>query len=122
MYEDGHGVDQDYEKALEWFLKAAEQDVDASFNQIAWVYHLMGKYDEALPWAEKAVETAPDDPDYIDTLATVYEGLGRYKEALEQFEECLRLYKENDDEEGAEETKQKIDALKKKMQRTGNKR
>ena len=122
MYEEGLGVEQDYGRAIEWYKKSAEQGNEYSLNPIAWVYHLMGKYDEALPWAEKAVDAAPDNPDYIDTLATVYEGLGRHEDALERFEECLRLYKENGDDEGVEETKQKIDALKKKMQRTGNRR
>ena len=61
----------------------------------------MGKYNEALPWAEKAVEAYPDNPGGIDTLATVYQGLSRYDEALEQFELCLKLQKEQNIPEGS---------------------
>ena len=94
MYENGHGVEQDYGTAVEWYRKAAEQGFERAFNELAWICHLLGKYEEALPWAEKAVAAFPDDANVIDTLATVLQGLGRYDEALEQFELCLKLYKE----------------------------
>jgi len=39
MYHEGKGVLQDYQKAMEWSLKAAEQgDADAQF-EIGRVYH-----------------------------------------------------------------------------------
>jgi TPR repeat protein len=116
MYLNGLGTDQDYTKAAEWYQKAAEQgDVDA-YNQVAWTYHLMGKYEEALPWAEKAVAASPDNPGIIDTLATVYQGLGRFDEALEQFELCLKLKKEQGaNEDSIHETEEKIEELKKQL-------
>jgi beta-glucosidase len=55
---------------------------------------MTGKYNEALPWAEKAVKAYPGNSDIIDTLATVYQGLGQYDDALEQFNLCLKLQKE----------------------------
>ena len=115
MYENGLGVEQDYAKAMEWYMKAAEQDYELAFNQIAWVYYLMGEEDKALPWAKKAIKAEPDDPDVVDTLATVYEGLGRYKDALVQFERCLQLYEEEGNEDGIKVTEEKISALKKMM-------
>ncbi|MBR3284708.1 MAG: SEL1-like repeat protein [Bacteroidales bacterium] len=122
MYLKGRGVKQDFETAIEWYQRAAEQGNESSYNPIAWTYHLMGRDAEALPWAEKAVEADPEDRDSIDTLATVYEELGRYEEALEQFEDCYRLYRENGDDEGAKETRTKINALKQIMARAGNRR
>ena len=115
MYERGHGVEKEHGKAIEWFMKAAEQGVKSALNSIAWAYHLMGDYENALPWAEKAIEATPDDPNVVDTLATVYEDLGRYEEALEQFEKCLQMYEEKGNEKGKQRTLEKIDALKKKI-------
>ena len=75
------------------------------------------KYEDALPWAEKATAAYPDNPGIIDTLATVYQGLGRYNEAMEQFELCLKLYKENEkSEEGIRSTEEKINKLKALME------
>ncbi|MBQ6194890.1 MAG: DUF2225 domain-containing protein [Prevotella sp.] len=104
-----------YDKALEWYTKAAKQGYKYSYNELAWAYHLMDKYEEALPWAEKAVAAFPDNANNIDTLATVYQGLGRYDEALEQFELCLKLYKEQEDAEGIQETEAKIAELKRRI-------
>ena len=78
----------------------------------------MGKYHDALTWAEKAVAASPNIPEIIDTLATVYQGLGRYDEAMEQFELCLKLEKEQEaSEESIHETEEKIAELKALMKR-----
>ena len=114
LYRDGKEVEQDYNKAVEWYLKAAEQGYEHSYNELAWTYHLMGKYEEALPWAEKAIAAFPSDSNITDTLATVYQGLGRYEEALQQFKQCLELQKEQQlPEENIQETETKIAQLKK---------
>ena len=116
IYYNGFGVEKDFGKAIEWYTKAAEQGSKPALNMVAWTYHLMGEYENALPWAEKAIEATPDDPNVVDTLATVFEDLGRYEEALEQFEKCLQMYEEKGNEKGKQRTLEKIDALKKKMQ------
>ena len=54
----------------------------------------------------------PDNAKIIDTLATVYQGLGRYEEALQQFELCLKKYKEQENSEGIQRTEAKIAELK----------
>lgn len=106
----------DYNKAIQLLEKSAEQGYVESSNDIAWTYHLMGKYEDALPWAKKAVDLFPEDHNIIDTLATVYQGLGRFSEAMEQFNLCLKLKQEqNVDEDDIVETKEKISALKKLM-------
>lgn len=102
--------------ALEYYTKAAEQGDEYAYNQVAWVFHLNEKYEEALPWAEKAVVAFPGNPNIIDTLATVYQDLGRYNESLEQFELCLKLKKEQGaTEESIHETEEKIEEMKKIM-------
>lgn len=73
-------------------------------------------FDRALPWAEKVVNTIPDDPDYIELLAIIYQGLGKHEDVLEKFELCLELKKEDDeDEESIHETEEKIAELKNLM-------
>ena len=102
------------EKALENYQKALsirEKDFDpnhpivaTSYNDIAWTYCLLGRYAEALPWAEKCVAACSSVPYFIDTLATTYQGLGRLEEALEQFELCLKLKIEQGSPQHTEES------------------
>ena len=119
MYSNGLGTEQDYAKAAEWYQKAAEQGYKPAYNELAWTYHLMGKYEEALPWAEKAVEALSQEPEIIETIATIYQDLGRYEDALEQFELCLKLYKEQKNSEDIQETESKIAELKELMKNGG---
>ena len=44
-----------------------------------------------MPLAEKAVELAPDSPDYLDTLARALAESGRLEEALKTQERALEL-------------------------------
>ena len=113
MYGSGKGVDKDYFKAIEWYQKAAEQGYEKTYNELAWTLHLLGRYNEALPWAEKAVEAFSETPYVIDTLAAVYQDLCRYDEALEQFELCLKLkHEQNATDDSIHETEEKIASLK----------
>ena len=120
----------EYDKALEYYKLALEiqekvlgkehPDTAWSYNNIGWTYHLMSKYEEALPWAEKAVKAFPQNPGIIDTLATVYQGLGRYNEALEQFELCLMLQREQGaTEKSIQEIETKTTELKELMNNGG---
>lgn len=107
---------EDNNKGINYFLKSAKQDYAIAYNEVAWTYHLMGKYEEALPWAEKAVESFPKDTNAIDTFATIYQDLGQYDKAMEQFQLCLKFQKEQKvSEEDIHETEEKIAALKEQM-------
>ncbi|MBR2274702.1 MAG: SEL1-like repeat protein, partial [Lachnospiraceae bacterium] len=59
-YSEDSGVDQDYEKAMEWFLKAAEAGRTSAMNYIARMYALgqgvKEDNEEALSWYQKAAE------------------------------------------------------------------
>lgn len=106
-------------------MELAPQDV--AYNKYGLVYHMNNlaesfvnnnMFDRALPWAEKVVNTIPDDPDYIELLAIIYQGLGKYEDALEKFKLCLELKKEDDeDEESIHETEEKIAALKAEIEK-----
>jgi tetratricopeptide (TPR) repeat protein len=116
---------KNYEKALEFYLNVsslyerffgAENAWTAwAYKDIAWTYHLAGKYEKALPWAEKAASASPyyESIGPIDTLATVYQDLGRFNEALEKYELCLKLqHEENASEKSIIETEKKIATIK----------
>ena len=116
LYYLGKGVKQDYIQAAKWYQKSIEHGYKEAYNELAWTLHLLGHYEEALPWAEKAVAAFPENTNNIDTLACVYEDLGRNQEALNQFELCHKLLNEqNGPEERIKETEEKINALKELM-------
>ena len=117
MYYNGQGIEKDYVKAAEWYQKVAEKGDEEVYSQVACAYLLAGKYAEAIPWAENAVEAFPQDPRNIDIYATVYQGLELYDDALELFEICLKLQREQGaTEERIQKTEAKIATLKSLMQ------
>ena len=119
----------DNDKALWHYMKGYQIALDIMglnssntthfFSNIAWTYHLLGKYEDALTWAEKAAKAYPSKPHIIDTLASVLQDLKRFDDALEQFEHCLKLYKEQENSEGINRTKAKIARLKELMKNGG---
>ncbi len=74
-YESGTRVSADRDKALQYYLMAAQQGLSLAQNSLGSMYQDAGKYDEAFSWYEKAAMSG----DYmaINNLAYLYdEGLG----------------------------------------------
>ena len=77
----------------------AEDDDLAALNQRIYQLFAEGKYQEAIPIAEKAVELAkrvrgPEDPDTaasLDNLAALYDDTGEYAKAQPLYQEALRI-------------------------------
>ncbi len=119
----------DVDKKLEYCRKAISiietklkenPDDTKLYNKTAWTLFLLGRYEEALPWAEKAVAAYPNKSEIIDTLANIYQCLGRNKEALEQFELRLKLLKEqNGSPKVIRKIEEKIAALKESIENGG---
>jgi len=64
-YRNGEGVEQDNEKAVEWFLKAAEQgNAEAQFA-LGVCYHngegVKQDYEQTIKWLQKAAEQGHKD-------------------------------------------------------------
>lgn len=61
MYKQGHGVEQDDEEAFSWFLRAAEDDNVAGWNNLAIMYRdgrgTEQDYQQALYWFKKVQPT-----------------------------------------------------------------
>ena len=68
---------------------------------------VLGRYDEALPHMERAVELMPSDPILNDHLGDVYWVLGRYREARFQWRRALSFGPHDDLD--MERVRQKLD-------------
>ena len=69
LYYNGQGVEQDYEKAMEWYLLGVQDGSAVSAYNIGKMYHygdgVEKDYAMAAQWWEKALEL---DPDYLNAL------------------------------------------------------
>lgn len=82
-------TDGKYDAALQHYRKVVEADpVDAqALNNLAYLLDQSGQQsDEALRYAQKAVEVAPEQPAYCDTLGWVLYHKGLYSEAVRYLE------------------------------------
>jgi Tfp pilus assembly protein PilF len=72
---------------------AVDPDFGNPYNDIGAYFIEMGRYDEAIPWLEKATEApryeAPHFPRF--NLGRVYVAKEMYSRALEEFQQALRL-------------------------------
>ena len=53
-FEGRGGVEQDIDKAIEWFKKAGQLGSSAALNNIGYIYGTMGNHKAAISWYEKA--------------------------------------------------------------------
>jgi TPR repeat protein len=93
MYEYGKGIEQDYEKAVQWYKKAAEKGyARAEYNLGVMFEHGKGveqDYEKAVQWYMKAEEKG---------YASAYNGLAWTLHLMSEYEEALpwaeQAYKE----------------------------
>ena len=74
-----------YEEAIDSYAQAIVLDSTnaAAFNNLAWVYAELGvNLDQALALSRRSLDLAPDEPEYLDTLAEVYYKRKEYLRAL----------------------------------------
>ena len=118
MYENGKGVPQNYEKAVELYKKAADAESGYAQNKLGWIYE-NGEYgqkkdlEEALKWYKEAAENDYDGAQ--ESVARVEQALQEETETerstektAEQYyeegnyEEALTAYREAGDTENVE--------------------
>jgi tetratricopeptide (TPR) repeat protein len=91
-------AEQLFERVAGHWRKACEEFPDCALahNQIAWLCaRCRRNLDEALTHARKAVELAPQEPAYKDTLAEVLFQRGDRQSAVEQINACIKLAPSN---------------------------
>ena len=95
-------------------------------HEISSIHFFMQDYDNAEKMISNSVNILSDldeqyacYPDWLLHFGQVYEKEEKYKDALEQFELCLKLYKEQENSEGINRTEAKIAELKELMKNGG---
>jgi len=63
---------------------------------LAFCYDRIGKVQEAILWANRAADLAPQNPSIHEKLAVLLEKAGRLQEAVSHWEEVIKLQPEND--------------------------
>jgi tetratricopeptide (TPR) repeat protein len=63
----------------------------AGYNNQAWVLHLVGEDEEALPDAMKAVQMDPQNCNFLETRAEIQEKLGNREDSIADYRATLRL-------------------------------
>jgi len=100
MYAHGRGVPQDEEQAVKWYGKAADQGDIPAANNLAFLlatsqYAKVRNTGLAVAIARKVIESQPDNPTYLDTLATAYFEDGQLDKAAETEQRALTLSPDN---------------------------
>lgn len=96
QYYRGDGVIQDYAEALQWFMKAAEQELPEAQNRVGDIYRngqgVEQDYAEAVKWYRKAADEGSSDAQ--NSLASMYfNGYGvaqNYGVALKWFQKSAK--------------------------------
>jgi len=87
------------EQAVSWYEKTLEVDPSqtVAINNLAWIFCTEKKdYKKALAFAERGLAIAPSYTDLIDTRGVIYMNMGHYKEAVKDFDQCSKMYFEDD--------------------------
>ncbi len=88
--------DGDYERALDEYETALEQDPEAPYLARAKARALMqlGRSEEALQWFDRAVELQPFFGGTFANRGILYDRMGRYELAMQDYEKALELDEE----------------------------
>jgi TPR repeat protein len=96
MYAHGRGVPQDDAEAVRWYRRAMEQGELSAANNLALLLatskdaHLRSP-DEAVGIALKLVDSDPQEPIFLDTLAVTYYEAGQHEKAAKTEKKALAL-------------------------------
>lgn len=64
-------------------------DYGTVYNNIAWEYCILKKYNEGLPYALKAIQRNPEHGYIWETLGEIYFNLGKYEDCINAMTKCL---------------------------------
>ena len=84
---------KDLEKAAEYSRRSNELEPSSGTFQdtYAWVLFQQGKYQEALPWIEKAIKNSEPSGVLFEHYGDILSKVGKNKEAVKQWEKALTM-------------------------------
>lgn len=83
----------DFDKSMDCLLKAVEMyPTSGAYGNVCNLYTKHMRFEEALPYAQKAVELDSENPDAYVNLGICYAGLKDYKTSVALYDEVLKDY------------------------------
>jgi tetratricopeptide (TPR) repeat protein len=84
---------QDYQKAIDHFVKATQIDPSFSqpYNQMGYAYRFIEKYTDAEAAFKKYIDLIPDDPNPYDSYAELLMKMGRFDESIAMYKKALAI-------------------------------
>lgn len=85
--------DREYERALEYYARALEEDPDLvpALRGMTNSLVQLGRFDEALGVINQAIESEPLFGGHYATRGIIHDHMGRYEEAMADYEHALEL-------------------------------
>ncbi len=82
-----------FDEAILYFNKAIEIDSlnEMAYNQLAYVYSIMGDYEKSIWAINKYISLAPDEANPYDTRGDIYAGNGKIDQAIGSYEKALEI-------------------------------
>ncbi len=86
-------ADAEYQSAIGAFEHALALNVNsvAAMDGVAYSYHRQFKHADAIVWANRALEIAPNDFGRLMALGNAYKGIKQFDSALEYYERAIAL-------------------------------
>jgi len=111
-------------RALRMIKKAvaAEPENKAYLDSLGWVYHRLGRPEEAIEPLEQAAAGEEPDGVILDHLGDVYEALGKHERAVEVWQRAIEQFEQDEDAEQVKRLKEKIRSVRKKRTGGGKRR
>lgn len=83
----------EYEKALNSFKKALEEDsrYEMAWRGIGYCYHELARYEEAIEANKQAIRIDPNSARGHFGLGWTYQELGRYQEAIQAYKQAIGI-------------------------------
>jgi adenylate cyclase len=70
---------------------ANDSDIEIGHSLLGAVYHLMGRYEEAISEVERAIALGPNAADHYSLLGEITSCAGRWEEGIPIFKKAIRL-------------------------------
>jgi tetratricopeptide (TPR) repeat protein len=88
----------EYEKAIEYFTKAIEQDPECAlcYRKRGNIHYALRHYDEAIADFSDAIEIDPEDVSTYEIRGLTYHVTGRYSDAVHDFTMIIELHPDNE--------------------------